>query len=159
MSRIDISYCPKHKYQKMTLLFNGYICDICNPAKIPPIPAVKSGPRWLHWLFGVMRMPTGNIDIDTWYVRSHCNGAHPVASYDEVKFADIVVFLCPVDCVYIHKSRYSISGGIYCPTASDWATMKAQSLTYSPSPVQTESAILLHQFYGLPIVSWWVKPQ
>lgn len=24
-------YCPKHPRQKMTLLLNNYVCDICDP--------------------------------------------------------------------------------------------------------------------------------
>jgi hypothetical protein len=28
---MSITYCPKHPHQKMTLLLNNHVCDICNP--------------------------------------------------------------------------------------------------------------------------------
>ena len=43
--------CPKHPYEKMTLLFTSYVCDVCEPPKQKQVVNRQTMPDWNELLW------------------------------------------------------------------------------------------------------------
>lgn len=130
--------CPTHAC-KMTLLFQNYVCDECEPPKMPerknvPYAAIEQALKEIDWhLFGVnhpMKGPGGTIQRINF----------PEGYLTNLRSADIVLaFRLPVPVprsptVYIIKHRWALSGSGPQPINVDVRNMQHLEILGVPVP-------------------------